>query len=88
MARPHGIKTRGLSEGMAAVPQGPVFEGRFGRMFREQPVFDVGIKDLNALAVIKTQTIPFLTDSPEIHRHPYSDRYTYNNHRISLTSKT
>jgi heme peroxidase len=50
MARHHGFRTRGLSRGLAAVPQGPVFEGRFGRMFREQPVFDVDDEDLKALA--------------------------------------
>jgi hypothetical protein len=50
MGRHHGFKTRGLSKGLAVVPQGPLFEGRFGRMFREQPVFDVDDEDLNALA--------------------------------------
>ena len=50
MARHHGVKTRGLSEGMTAVPQAPLLEGRFGRMFREQPVFDVDDETLHALA--------------------------------------
>jgi hypothetical protein len=50
MARHHGFRTRGLSRGLAAVPQGSVFEGRFGRMFREQPVFDVDDESLHALA--------------------------------------
>src|SRR5215211_945959 len=50
MVRHHGVKTRGLSKGIAAVPQGPLFEGRFGRMFREQPVFDVEDETLHALA--------------------------------------
>ena len=41
MERHHGSRTRGLSRGLAAVPQGPLFEGRFGRMFRRLPIFDV-----------------------------------------------
>src|SRR5918995_3804668 len=48
--RHHGVRTRGLSRGMAAVPQGPLFEGRFGRMFREQPFFDPDEDALKALA--------------------------------------
>jgi hypothetical protein len=50
MGRHHGVKTRGLSEGLAAVPQGPLFEGRFGRMFREQPFFDPDEQALKDLA--------------------------------------
>ena len=34
--RHHGIGTRGID----AVPQGPFFEGRFGRMFAKVPVFE------------------------------------------------
>jgi hypothetical protein len=36
MKRFHGYKTRGID----AVPQGPFFEGRFGRMFRKVPFFE------------------------------------------------
>jgi hypothetical protein len=62
--RHHGVRTRGLSEGMAAVPQGPLFEGRFGRMFREQPVFDVDNKTLHALA--KTMSQQRIDENPNI----------------------
>jgi hypothetical protein len=55
MARHHGFKTRGLSRGLAAVPQGPVFEGRFGRMFRHLPVFEADDKVLHALAKSMSQ---------------------------------
>ena len=41
MEQHHGNRTRGLSQGLAAVPQGPLFEGRFGRVFRGLPVFEV-----------------------------------------------
>jgi hypothetical protein len=40
MERYHGLRTRGISRGIAAVPQGPSYEGRFGRMFRNLPVFE------------------------------------------------
>jgi hypothetical protein len=38
------------------VPQGPLFEGRFGRMFRRLPVFEVEKDDLRDLADSMTQT--------------------------------
>jgi Animal haem peroxidase len=56
MERHHGFRTRGLSKGIAAVPEGPLFEGRFGRMFRRLPVFDVEDNDLLELADSMRQT--------------------------------
>ena len=50
MERHHGFRTRGLSRGIAAVPEGPVFEGRFGRMFRNLPVFHTDENELIELA--------------------------------------
>src|SRR5512132_504128 len=41
----HGADLRGLT----AVPQSPLFEGRFGRMFRGLPALDPGIDAINAL---------------------------------------
>src|SRR5919198_95499 len=41
----HGADLRGLM----AVPQSPLFEGRFGRMFRGLPALDPGIDAINAL---------------------------------------
>ena len=64
MERHHGSRTRGLSAGIAAAPQGPSFEGRFGRMFRRLPVFDVKEDDLRELADSMTQRRP--TDNPNI----------------------
>ena len=64
MERHHGFRTRGLSKGIAAVPQGPLFEGRFGRMFRRLPVFDVEDNDLLELADSMTQT--GVIDNPNI----------------------
>ena len=64
MDRHHGFRTRGLSKGIAAVPQGPLFEGRFGRMFRSLPVFEVEENDLLELADSMTQT--GLADNPSI----------------------
>lgn len=56
MQQHHGSRTRGLSRGRATVPQGPLFEGRFGRMFRELPVFEVEEEDLHFLADSMTQS--------------------------------
>lgn len=64
MEQHHGIRTRGLSLGLAAVPQGPLFEGRFGRMFRGLPVFEVKKNDLRDLADSMTQT--GFVDNPKI----------------------
>jgi Animal haem peroxidase len=64
MERHHGFRTRGLSKGIAAVPEGPLFEGRFGRMFRRLPVFDVEDNDLLQLADSMTQT--GVIDNPNI----------------------
>ena len=64
MERHHGFRTRGLSKGIAAVPQGPLFEGRFGRMFRRLPVFEVEENDLLELADSMTQTS--LAENPNI----------------------
>jgi hypothetical protein len=58
MEQHHGSRTRGLSRGRATVPQGPLFEGRFGRMFRRLPVFEVDENDLRNLADSMTQTEP------------------------------
>src|SRR3712207_2724918 len=60
----HGSRTRGLSRGRATVPQGSLFEGRFGRMFRRLPVFDVEKNDLRDLAESMTQT--GFVDNPNI----------------------
>jgi hypothetical protein len=60
MEQHHGIGTRGL----AAVPQGPLFEGRFGRMFRGLPVFEVEEDGLRDLADSMTQT--GFVDNPKI----------------------
>jgi Animal haem peroxidase len=64
MERHHGFRTRGLSKDLATVPEGPLFEGRFGRMFRKLPVFHVEDNDLLALADSMTQTGP--ADNPNI----------------------
>lgn len=45
MHRHHGTRTRGIE----AVPQGPFFEGRFGRMFRELPTFGQDEDELRRL---------------------------------------
>jgi hypothetical protein len=62
MERHHGSRTRGLSRGLAAVPQGPLFEGRFGRMFRKLPVFNVAdnaLKDLaDSMSVARSDVNP------------------------------
>ena len=44
--RRHAIPTRG----MQSVPSAPFVEGRFGRMFRNLPVFDPADRDLETLA--------------------------------------
>lgn len=44
-ARRHGVELRGLG----AVPSSPLFEGRFGRMFRGLPVFSHDENQLRAL---------------------------------------
>jgi hypothetical protein len=44
----HGAELRGLT----AVPQSPLFEGRFGRMFRGLPALDPGIDAINALVTL------------------------------------
>src|SRR3954469_20634432 len=44
----HGAELRGLT----AVPQSPLFEGRFGRMFRGLPALDPGIDAINALTAL------------------------------------
>jgi hypothetical protein len=65
MGRRHGVGTRGLSRRLAAVPQGPMFEGRFGRMFPNLPVFPHDDKDLKALAdSMSAQQPP--SDNPKI----------------------
>src|SRR5215218_1323232 len=64
MERHHGSRTRGLSAGIEAVPQGPFFEGRFGRMFRNLPVFQANKDDLLALAESMTQA--GVVDNPAI----------------------
>src|SRR3954451_8356164 len=48
----HGADLRGL----ASVPQSPLFEGRFGRMFRSLPALDPGIDAINALASLMEQS--------------------------------
>lgn len=55
MERHHGFRTRGLSRGIDAVPQGPLYEGRFGRMFRNLPVFESNPDRLRELADGMTQ---------------------------------
>lgn len=47
------------------MPQGPMFEGRFGRMFRRLPVFDVEKRDLRDLADSMTQAGP-PADNPNV----------------------
>jgi hypothetical protein len=44
----HGAELRGLG----AVPQSPLFEGRFGRMFRGLPALDPGLDAINALTAL------------------------------------
>lgn len=65
MSRPprhHGIGTRGID----AVPQGPFFEGRFGRMFGKVPVFKNDPGFLRDLADQMQETSGAGGDNPEI----------------------
>ena len=55
MEQHHGIRTRGLSTGLATVPQGPLFDSRSGRMFCGVPVHKVEQDDLRDLADCMTQ---------------------------------
>jgi hypothetical protein len=48
----HGADLRGL----ASVPQSPLFEGRFGRMFRSLPALDPGIDAINALVSLMEES--------------------------------
>lgn len=55
MDQHHGSRTRGLSRGIATVPQDPLLEVRFERMFRGLPVFEVEKYDLRDLADSETR---------------------------------
>jgi hypothetical protein len=67
MGRHHGVGTRGLSKGIAAVPQGHLFEGRFGRMFPNLPVFPHDDKVLKALADSMSAQRPPIEDQENPH---------------------
>ncbi len=62
MQRHHGTRTRGIE----AVPQGPFFEGRFGRMFRELPTFNQDEDELRRLGEAMVEDGGGDIDNPSI----------------------
>ena len=54
----HGVPPRGLSDNVSSSPS---FEGRFGRMFRNLPVFD---QDPKALSVLAARMISDVEEDP------------------------
>lgn len=62
MQRYHGAKTRGIK----TVPQGPFYEGRFGRMFGKLPTFQQDEGELRALGAAMIEGGEEDSDNPDI----------------------